>query len=245
MMEENQFDWQTAKPYLILSVLNVLGLGFAVWRLFYGPRDEIFTVIVSVLWVIYNLLIIGAAVAVAAEVRQVRNTHRVLARLPGAVKLADGHSYPCELVDYSDGGVGLQLSQALQLPVGSPVSLILQRGNREFVFTGTLTRANERFIGLSFAQLPAEEKIAFVQCTFGRADAWLDHNSGFEADKPIQSIKEILALGIKGYYRLYEYLPAWIRVLAKPFLHIFQWLGSFLPRMPTSTPLTSRPVSRS
>ena len=245
MMEENQFDWQTAKPYLILSVLNVLGLGFAVWRLFYGPRDEIFTVIVSVLWVIYNLLIIGAAVAVAAEVRQVRNTHRVLARLPGAVKLADGHSYPCELVDYSDGGVGLQLSQALQLPVGSPVSLILQRGNREFVFTGTLTRANERFIGLSFAQLPAEEKIAFVQCTFGRADAWLDHNSGFEADKPIQSLKEILALGIKGYYRLYEYLPAWIRVLAKPFLHIFQWLGSFLPRMPTSTPLTSRPVSRS
>lgn len=37
----------------------------------------------------------------------------------------------------------------------------------------------------------------------------------------------ILALGIKGYYRLYEYLPAWVRVLAKPFLHIFQWLGSF------------------
>lgn len=107
--------------------------------------------IVSVLWVIYNLLIIGAAVAVAAEVRQVRNTHRVLARLPGAVKLADGHSYPCELVDYSDGGVGLQLSQALQLPVGTPVSLILQRGNREFVFTGTLTRSSERFIGLNFA----------------------------------------------------------------------------------------------
>lgn len=245
MMEENQFDWQTSKPYLILSVLNALGLGFAVWRLFYGPRDEILTVIVSVLWVIYNLLIIGAAVAVAAEVRQVRNTHRVLARLPGAVKLADGHSYPCELVDYSDGGVGLQLSQAVQLPFGTPVSLILQRGNREFVFTGSLTRSHERFIGLSFAQLPPEEKIAFVQCTFGRADAWLDHNSGFEADKPIQSLKEILALGIKGYYRLYEYLPEWIRVLAKPFLHTFQWLGSFLPRMPkATTPLIFRPVSR-
>ena len=246
MMEENQFDWQTAKPYLVLSLLNVLGLGFAVWRLFTGPRDEIFTIIVSVLWVVYNLLIIGAAVAVAAEVRQVRNTHRVLTRLPGAIRLNDGHSYPCELVDYSDGGVGLQLSQPQQLPVGTPVSLILQRGNREFVFNGILTRSRDMFMGLSFAQLPPEQKIAFVQCTFGRADAWLDHNSGFEADKPIQSLKEILALGVKGYYRLYEYLPEWVRVIARPFLRVLQWLGSFLPRMPkASTPLISRPVSRS
>ena len=245
LMEENQFDWQTAKPYLVLSVLNVLGLGFAVWRLFTGPEDEIFTVIVSVLWVVYNLLIIGAAVAVAAEVRQVRQTHRVLTRLPGAIKLADGHSYPCELVDYSDGGVGLQVSTPLQLPVGTPVSLILQRGNREFVFNGSLTRCHELFMGLSFAKLAPEQKIEFVQCTFGRADAWLDHNSGFEADKPIQSLKEILALGVKGYYRLYEYLPTWIRVLARPFLNIIQWLGSFLPRMPAPTPLISRPVRTS
>lgn len=246
MMEENQFDWQTAKPYLVLSVLNVLGLGFAVWRIFTGPKDEIITILVSVLWVIYNLLIIGAAVAVAAEVRQVRHTHRVQTRLPGAIKLANGHSYPCELVDYSDGGVGLQVNQALQLSVGTPVSLILQRGTREFVFPGILTRSNELFMGLSFAQLSPEQKIEFVQCTFGRADAWLDHNSGFEADKPIQSLKEILALGVKGYYRLYEYLPEWIRQIAHPIVSVFQWLGSYLPRMPkASTPLISRPVSKS
>ena len=246
MMEENQFDWQTAKPYLVLSVLNVVGLGFAVWRIFTGPKDEIITILVSVLWVIYNLLIIGAAVAVAAEVRQVRHTHRVQTRLPGAIKLANGHSYPCELVDYSDGGVGLQVSQVLQLSVGTPVSLILQRGTREFVFPGILTRTNELFMGLSFAQLPPEQKIEFVQCTFGRADAWLDHNSGFEADKPIQSLKEILALGVKGYYRLYEYLPEWIRQIAHPIVSVFQWLGSYLPRMPkASTPLISRPVSKS
>ena len=246
LMEENQFDWQTAKPYLVLSILNVLGLGFAVWRLFTGPADEIITVIVSVLWVIYNLLIIGAAVAVAAEVRQVRQTHRVQTRLPGAIKLADGHRYPCELVDYSDGGVGLLLNQPLPLAIGSLVSLILQRGNREFVFTGTLTRSKDLFMGLNFADLPPEQKIEFVQCTFGRADAWLDYNSGFEADKPVQSLKEILALGAKGYYRLYQYLPAWLRHLARPFVRVLQWLGSFLPRMPkASTPLISRPVSKS
>ena len=246
IMEENQFDWRTARPYLVLSALNMLGLGFAVWRIFTGPKDEIITIFVSVLWVIYNLLIIGAAVAVAAEVRQVRQTHRVQTRLPGAIKLSDGHSYPCELVDYSDGGAGLQLNEPLQLPVGTPVSLIVQRGNREFLFPGTLTRSGGLFMGLSLSQLTPQQRVEFVQCTFGRADAWLDHNSEFEADKPIQSLREILALGVKGYYRLYEYLPAWVRHIARPFMRILQWLGSFLPRMPkATTPLNSRPVSTS
>ena len=246
IMEENQFDWRTARPYLVLSALNMLGLGFEVWRILTGPKDEIITIFVSVLWVIYNLLIIGAAVAVAAEVRQVRQTHRVQTRLPGAIKLSDGHSYPCELVDYSDGGAGLQLNEPLQLPVGTPVSLIVQRGNREFLFPGTLTRSGGLFMGLSLSQLTPQQRVEFVQCTFGRADAWLDHNSEFEADKPIQSLREILALGVKGYYRLYEYLPAWVRHIARPFMRILQWLGSFLPRMPkASTPLNSRPVSTS
>ncbi|OZY58332.1 UDP-forming cellulose synthase catalytic subunit [Pseudomonas lundensis] len=171
IMEENQFDWRTARPYLVLSALNMLGLGFAVWRIFTGPKDEIITIFVSVLWVIYNLLIIGAAVAVAAEVRQVRQTHRVQTRLPGAIKLSDGHSYPCELVDYSDGGAGLQLNEPLQLPVGTPVSLIVQRGNREFLFPGTLTRSGGLFMGLSLSQLTPQQRVEFVQCTFGRADA--------------------------------------------------------------------------
>ncbi|NNA05891.1 UDP-forming cellulose synthase catalytic subunit [Pseudomonas lundensis] len=246
IMEENQFDWHTARPYLVLSALNILGLGFAVWRLFTGPTDEILTIIVSVLWVIYNLLIIGAAVAVAAEVRQVRQTHRVQTRLPGAIQLNDGHSYPCQLVDYSDGGAGLQLNGPLQLPVGTPVSLIVQRGNREFMFPATLTRSSGLFMGVSLTTLTPQQRVEFVQCTFGRADAWLDHNSEFEADRPVQSLREILTLGVKGYYRLYQYLPAWVRHIARPFMRILQWLGSFLPRMPkATTPLNSRPVSTS
>lgn len=118
-MEQEQFDWRIAQPYLWLAALNVVGLGFAVWRLVTGPTAEIGTVIVSSLWVIYNLLIIGAAVAVAAEVRQVRRAHRVQMRLPAGLMLASGHAYPCTLVDYSDGGIGLQVQPGLELKPGS------------------------------------------------------------------------------------------------------------------------------
>ena len=244
LMEQNQFDWKIAQPYLLLALLNVTGLGFAVWRLICGPRDEIITVLVSMLWVAYNLLIIGSAVAVAAEVRQVRQTHRVYVTLPAAVRLESGHCYPCMLQDYSDGGAGIQLDTALSLTVGARISLMMQRGTREFLFPGYISRSHKNFVGISFTALSAQQKIDFVQCTFARADAWFNWGEKFTPDRPLHSLVDILKLGGTGYYRLYEYLPAWVRRIAGPPLRMVRWLASFLPRTPLAAPLpNSSPVS--
>ncbi|WP_095055220.1 UDP-forming cellulose synthase catalytic subunit [Pseudomonas sp. Irchel s3b2] len=241
LMEHNQFDWKIAQPYLVLSALNIAGLGFAFWRLFTGPATEIGTVLVSTLWVVYNLLIIGAAVAIAAEVRQVRQTHRVQSKLPAAVRLDNGRFYSGMLVDYSDGGAGFQVDVPLSLPAGSRVSLLMQRGQREFLFPGVVCRSHKNFVGISFTQLTEQQKIDFVQCTFARADAWLNWREDFAQDRPLHSFLDILKLGAKGYYRLYEYLPAWARVVIGPFLRLLALLGSYLPRMP----LASSPSSSS
>lgn len=246
LMTENQFDWRIAQPYLVLALLNVVGLGFAVWRLIYGPANEIGTTLVSSLWVIYNLLIVGAAVAIAAEVRQVRETHRVQARLPVAIRLENGHFYPGMLVDYSDGGAGIELEIPLSLAVGSRVSLLMQRGQREFLFPCFVSRSHKNFVGVSLQDLPADQKIDYVQCTFARADAWLNWNEDFIQDRPLRSFIDVLKLGMMGYYRLFEYLPAWIRKLASPFVRLGAWVISYVPRFPKAvSSLSSRPVSAS
>jgi cellulose synthase (UDP-forming) len=244
LMEHNQFDWKIAQPYLVLSALNMAGLGFAFWRLFTGPATELGTVLVSTLWVVYNLLIIGAAVAIAAEVRQVRQTHRVQSRLPAAVRLDNGRFYSGMLVDYSDGGAGFQVDVPLSLPVGGRVSLLMQRGQREFLFPGVVCRSQKNFVGISFTQLTEQQKIDFVQCTFARADAWLNWGEDFAQDRPLHSFLDILKLGAKGYYRLYEYLPAWTHVVIGPVLRLLAWLGSYLPRMPlASSPSSSSSIT--
>jgi cellulose synthase (UDP-forming) len=244
LMEHNQFDWKIAQPYLVLSALNVAGLGFAFWRLLTGPATEIGTVLVSTLWVVYNLLIIGAAVAIAAEVRQVRQTHRVQSKLPAAVRLDNGRFYSGMLVDYSDGGAGFQVDVPLSLPVGGRVSLLMQRGQREFLFPGVVCRSQKNFVGISFTQLTEQQKIDFVQCTFARADAWLNWGEDFAQDRPLHSFLDILKLGAKGYYRLYEYLPAWTHVVFGPVLRLLAWLGSYLPRMPlASSPSSSSSIT--
>ena len=243
LMAENQFDWGIAKPYLVLALLNVAGLGFAVWRLFYGPSNEIGTTLVSSLWVIYNLLIVGSAVAIAAEVRQVRQTHRVQARLPAAIRLQNGHFYPCMLVDYSEGGTGVQLDIELALPIGERISLLMQRGEREFLFPGIISRSHKNFIGIALNELSSDQRIDYVQCTFARADAWLNWNEAFVPDRPLHSFIDVLRLGATGYYRLYQYLPAWTRALARPFMRLLAWLISYVPRFAKAPPHS--PTSRS
>lgn len=243
LMEQEQFDWRIAQPYLWLAALNVVGLGFAGWRLVTGPTAEIGTVIVSSLWVIYNLLIIGAAVAVAAEVRQVRRAHRVQMRLPAGLMLASGHAYPCTLVDYSDGGIGLQVQPGLELKPGEQVRLLLNRGQREFAFQACVTRTVGQHVGLVFRDLALQQRIDLVHCTFARADAWLGWNEQHEVERPLRSLIDVLKLGGVGYVRLVEHMPPWLRAWLRPLRSLALWLASYWPRTPRAIP-SMNPVDR-
>ncbi|WP_394559519.1 UDP-forming cellulose synthase catalytic subunit [Aquipseudomonas alcaligenes] len=237
MSESDHLDWRIARPYLVLAGLNLVGLGFAVWRFFYGPSNEYGTVVVSSLWVIYNLLLIGSALAVAAEVRQVRRFQRVPVQLPAALRLADGHLYPGVLNDYSDGGAGVQLVTERDLPADTEVMVLLQRAGREFVFPGKVMRTVGRQVGISLVGMSLQQRIDYVQCTFARADNWLGWSDSHVPDRPLRSFVDVLALGITGYYRVIEFAPAWLRTPVLPLIRLVRWLLSFFPRMPRPIPL--------
>jgi cellulose synthase (UDP-forming) len=72
-----------------------------IWRYFYGPENEILTVFVSMVWVFYNLIILGGAVAVSVESKQVRRAHRVEMSMPAAIAREDGHLFSCTVHDFS------------------------------------------------------------------------------------------------------------------------------------------------
>jgi len=231
------FDWTISRPYLLLALLNVAGLGFGIWRLAYGPATEIYTVIGSLAWVLYNLIVLGGAVAVAAEVRQVRQAHRVPTALPARLRLADGSMYPCTLQDYAESGVGLHIGQPGLAQAGDRVTLFLRRGEREIDFPATVTRALEHSVGLHFPSLSVRQQIDFVQCTFARADAWLTWGSSFSGDRPMSSMFEVVEMGLRGYRHLAEYAPWPLRSVMRPATRGLLWLFSFAPhpvRMPSS-----------
>ena len=77
LVKDEYVDWVISRPYIYLVLLNLVGVAVGIWRFMYGPENEILTVWVSIIWVFYNLIILGGAVAVSVESKQVRRSHRV------------------------------------------------------------------------------------------------------------------------------------------------------------------------
>ncbi|MEG3128934.1 UDP-forming cellulose synthase catalytic subunit [Pantoea cypripedii] len=230
LVEKRHLDWVITKPYMILVLLNLAGIVMAFWRMAYGPSNEILTIWVSLVWVIYNMVILGGAVAVSVEARQIREAHRVEIAMPAAIAREDGHMVPCTLRDYSDGGVGVELREPDALQEEEPVWLLLRRGQQEFSFPCQVQRVFGRRAGIRLHQLTTEQHIEFIQCTFARADTWALWQDGFPEDKPVQSLADIMVLGFKGYLRLAEYGPPPLRRLFSLLTTLVGWLASLLPQ---------------
>ncbi|WP_043597981.1 UDP-forming cellulose synthase catalytic subunit [Aeromonas diversa] len=228
MTDEVYLDLEVSRPYLLLMLLNLCGLGFGIWRIATGLPGEIPTLILGMLWVLYNMTILGGALAVAFESRQVRANPRVEMAMPAAIRLASGHLYPCVLKDYSNGGVGLELDRELPLDGRETVWLLLRNGLRESLFAAQVRRVMGRKLGLALAPMTREQHIAFIQCTFARADTWSLWQERLGRDRPLHSLIDITRLGWSAYWRLLRG-----SVLA-PFCiaseKLTRWLLSFLPR---------------
>ncbi|WP_286790450.1 MULTISPECIES: UDP-forming cellulose synthase catalytic subunit [unclassified Pseudomonas] len=236
LVEENVFDWTISKSFLFLAGLNVVGLLFGVYRYVTGPAVEQGTVIISMLWTVYNLIILGGAIAVAAEVRQVRRTHRVDLRLPAAIRLTGGHVYACTLTDYSDGGVGLELPPALDLKTDEQIFLQLKRGLEEYSFATRVRNQRGRVAGLELEPMDVQTRINFVQCTFAHADTWAQWQESFVQDSPLRSILAIIRVGLSGYKRMLQHSPRLSRPLIKGSVWLVEKLVSFIPVTPVLPP---------
>ncbi|MCS2148839.1 UDP-forming cellulose synthase catalytic subunit [Scandinavium manionii] len=232
LVKEEYVDWVISRPYLYLVILNLVGIAVGIWRHFTGPENEILTVWVSIVWVFYNLIILGGAVAVSVESKQVRRSHRVEMKMPAAIAREDGHLFSCTLHDFSDGGVGLKINGDGQVLEGQKVNLLLKRGQQEFAFPMLVARVMGSEVGLQLLPMPTRQHIDFVQCTFARADTWALWQDSFPEDKPLESMMDILKLGFRGYRHLAEFAPPSVKFIFRSLLSLVAWVVSFIPRRP-------------
>ncbi|CAH7463065.1 MULTISPECIES: UDP-forming cellulose synthase catalytic subunit [Vibrio] len=234
LVEKSHYDWVISRPYLVLVALNILGAGVGFYRLGWGPNDEIGTVIVNLIWTLYNLLILGAAVAVAVEAKQVRKDHRVEVSMPIWVKLRTGHLIQAEMKDFSLGGIRVVINDAdektCERLLGQCLDVVLKRGGQEFVFPMTVAYASKGIFGLRLEELSHQQQVQYVQCTFARADTWAKWQQGYQSDKPLSSMRAVLQVGFNGYKRLLKHSPNFIRVTADLFLQSFIFIWSLRPR---------------
>ena len=243
LVEEEYVDWVISRPYIFLVLLNLLGVAVGIWRYFYGPENEILTVFVSIAWVFYNMVILGGAVAVSVESKQVRRAHRVEMTMPAAIAREDGHLFSCTVQDFSDGGLGIKINGQAKVLEGQKVSLLLKRGQQEYAFPATVARVNGNEVGLQLLPLTTKQHIDFVQCTFARADTWALWQDSFPEDKPLESLLDILKLGFRGYRHLAEFAPSSVKVIFRSLTALVSWVVSFIPRRPERNVAVQQPMT--
>jgi cellulose synthase (UDP-forming) len=232
LMGEEHVDWSIARPYLILLGINLAGLIAALFRITLDPTATVLAVLITVVWTIYNIIILGGALGVSIEAKQIRRSPRLSFIMPASIMRADGRIFPCTVRDYSDKGFGVQMEIADLIPAGEEITIILIQREEEFAFPGTTMFSLNNIVGIQLHELSLQQNIDLIQCTFARAEVWALWQDEFAQDKPLQSMKDIFILGLKGYYHILQYSPRAIRTLLQGIMYILVFIGSFIPRKP-------------
>jgi cellulose synthase (UDP-forming) len=204
LVKREFFDWRISMPYLVLVVLNIGGALIAVPRLIFWNAFEADTVVLNLIWTLFNIILLGCVLGVAAETRQVRLAPRVPKRLPATLHLASGGWIACQTTDFSMSGLGLELKVPQRLSVATRMRVTLEADDGAHDFPVEVASVNGDHVGVQLEELTVAQERAYVRCTFGARDAWKDWDSAIKEDKPLASFAEVFSFGATGYVRLLQ-----------------------------------------
>ncbi|MEH5216927.1 PilZ domain-containing protein [Escherichia marmotae] len=207
---KNKFvDWRISYPYLIFAILNLLGLIMGIVN-FYNLQGHIAILnLFCLVWLLYNTIIIGATLAVSIEQKQVRFSPRIDVSFKGVIQLTDGRNYPCSVLDFSEGGLGViidNISDLKDIDKTQQLSLHLDDGYGKCDIPVQIVHAYNNKIGLKIMPMSHEQSINYVRATFSRDSIWQEWNDKISRDNILKSFFEISFISLKGYCNMIFYI---------------------------------------
>ena len=208
------FDTRIAQPFLVLLFLNFMGLVCAIPRYFHFPGGELIwplnmlanmydgthpgTIVMNVLWTIFNIIVLGVATAVAWESQQRRQTVRVNMAVPAGVMLPDGTAVQGITSDLSSGGVMLSTDTVVSVEPGASIRLVFPVLDGDATLPATVVGVHGKVLRAHFDPLTIQEEEALTMVLYSRADTWLGWGESREVDRPLVSMWRIFQLSIHG-----------------------------------------------
>ena len=208
IVEKKYFDARIARPYLVMIWLSVLGLLIAPIRILYWNAGHPGTIAMNCAWILFNLVILGTANAVAIESKQVREDVRIGVHLPVEIRMPDGRSVFGESMDVSLGGAALVLEEPLNLPPGSALRVIYPLRKQQAAFPATVVGVAGKNLRLKYEELTIEEEELLTLVLYSRADTWLSRSERRQNDRPLRSFARLVQLSVRGVgYALLALIP--------------------------------------
>ncbi|HTW54678.1 MAG TPA: UDP-forming cellulose synthase catalytic subunit [Stellaceae bacterium] len=191
LLPRDYFDYKIVRPHLIIIALLVVALIIGIVRWILSDFIDSEVLMLNVAWAIFNLLTIGAAVAVGRETRQLRSSVRLGLEMPGVIYLPDGQSLVTRSRNLSTTGGMFAAARPSGVELGDMVQIELPIGDRTAVLPGRVVGWDGETLRVAFEELTLRQQRDLVRVVLCRADAWLDWEE-HPVDRPLRSVREIL-----------------------------------------------------
>ncbi|MEI9980077.1 MAG: UDP-forming cellulose synthase catalytic subunit [Edaphobacter sp.] len=218
------FDRRIAQPFLFMIAINILGILCAIPRFVQFPTNlprpfdfffgwffnilagmydgnHVGTIVMNLIWVCFNLVILGVATSVAWESRQRRQTVRVAMSIPADVRLPNGSIVHGVTTDVSSGGLSIRMERDFIAAAGDLVKLTVPVLDGNATLPATVVGVSDNVLRAQFDPLTMLEEEALTMVLYSRADTWLGWGETREADRPLTSLARIVNLAILGLER--------------------------------------------
>lgn len=200
-LDEGYFDLRAVAANFVLAIVLVLGLLSGIYGMAANPLTslEFQANALNAIWVVLSLVTVMAGLAVGRERRQVRERHRVHARLPVTAVLSDGRRLAGESVDVSLGGAALMLESQEEIARETRLHLEFDIGPERILLPAEVLRWQDGRLQARFEPQGLMDEGNIVRVVLGRADAWLDWDH-VRPDRPLRALVEV-AVSITGLFR--------------------------------------------
>lgn len=229
------FDWNVSRVYIGLILLNLAGFFTGICHMFTDTSETV-TILVNLGWVLYNLLILGAAAAVALEKKQVRSSPRVYTKLPAVLELNNGEKIDVKITDFSQAGLGVALPDIPEhfswsdfIDVRHPLYINLFQAGTTYRFRCSVQRLQDCNLGLEMLLNTRQDNMEFIRCTFATADRWLYDENISQKDTLFRGIHMLFTLGFNGYIKILQNSPWGIRHIFEFIVRTFMFILSLFP----------------
>jgi cellulose synthase (UDP-forming) len=207
-LDETQFDRKIATPTKWMLLINMFAVLVVPYRLFVLNSDHPGAVLMNLVWVLFNIVILGVAAAVANEQQQRRATVRIVARIPVRMDFADGHQIHGMTIDMSVGGASVSLSGEERLSVGDILRVAFPEEAGEEEISAEVVGVGNGQVRLEFSMPTIAEQVTLTSALYSRADAWLVPRESREIDRPLVSLGRVIVLSGIGIWEVFKsFLP--------------------------------------
>ena len=196
------FDRQIAAPTVFLLALNLLGICIVPYRLLVTDPTHPGAVLSNLVWILFNMVILGVAAAVANEQQQRRTTVRIQTHIAIQLRGEDGSLVSAISNDISVGGVSVQKSDGMNFVVGTRIHVSFPEQTDGMEIHASVIGQEQSVLRIEFNPTSIEEEETLTRAIYSRADAWIKPAGSMEEDRPFVSLARIVRLSFTGFHQV-------------------------------------------